>query len=260
MRKKGKTSKSNFILDNYKKSFNYIKNSKNYIYSIVLIFFIFGLIGFFIPPPTEVLNIILEFIQELLEKTQGMGALELIGFIFLNNLQVSLLAILAGLFFGVVPIVLSISNGYLIGFVASVVVNSEGLLSLWRIFPHGVFELPALFISLGLGLRLGAVFIKYYSKKYIKSYPKLHIFIFFAFLFLFVIFLQVINNLNILGFIFLFIFFIVFFTMVLLCFLNSEFRKEFFPILENSAKTFLFVVIPLLIIAAVIEGTFIFLF
>jgi len=34
-------------------------------------------------------------------------------------------------------------------------VQTDGFLSLWRLLPHGIFELPAVFISLGMGLKIG---------------------------------------------------------------------------------------------------------
>lgn len=190
--------KDNWFVGNYKKSFDYLKDSMKYINAIIIVFFVFVLIGFFVSPPAEILEMILEFIKEILEQTQGMGAGELIWFIFSNNLQVSLLGMLMGLLFGVVPIALAISNGYLLGFVGSVTARVDGIFSLWRIFPHGVFELPAVFISLGLGLRLG-----------------------------------------------------------LYLFLDKEvsFKKSLF----NALRVFLLVVVPLLIIAAIIEGYLIFL-
>jgi stage II sporulation protein M len=198
MRKK-RRSKRNWLLDNYQQSFNYLKDSKPYIYSVIIIFLIFVLIGFFLPPPPAILNTILEFIQDLLEQTQDMGAFELIWFIFSNNIKVSLLGILLGILFGAIPIALSITNGYLLGFVSSIAVMNEGTWSLWKIFPHGIFELPAVFISLGLGLRLG-----------------------------------------------LFLFF--------------EKKKSFKTNLLNVLRIFLLIVIPLLIIAAFIEGWLVFLY
>jgi stage II sporulation protein M len=104
-----------------------------------------------------------------------------------------------GIFFGVFPIITIIINGYILGYVALATTNAESFFSLWRILPHGIFELPAVFISLGLGLKLGT-FIFHDDK--IKS------------------------------------------------------LKEFFV---SSIKVFLFIIVPLLIVAAVIEGALIFL-
>jgi len=67
-------------------------------------------------------------------------------------------------------------------------------LTLWKLFPHGIFELPAVFISLALGMKLGT-FI--FQKKKMNSF------------------------------------------------------KDY---LWNSFRIFIFVVIPLLVIAAFIEG------
>ena len=90
-------------------------------------------------------------------------------------------------------------NGYVLGFVAYLVVNSDGILVLWRLFPHGIFELPAIFISLGLGLKVGT-FI--FQKKKFESLKKYSL---------------------------------------------------------NSLRVFLFIVLPLLIIASIIEGSLIYL-
>ncbi len=47
-----KKNKKEFNLkEEYKKSWNYLKESKNFIYIIVTVFFVFVLIGFFIPAP-----------------------------------------------------------------------------------------------------------------------------------------------------------------------------------------------------------------
>ena len=107
------------------------------------------------------------------------------------------MAVIFGFFFGLIPIIATLANGYVVGFVTSIVVSSEGVLSLWRLFPHGIFELPAVFISLGMGVKFGT-FI--FQKK------------------------------------------------------KAEAFREFF---WNSLRVFVFIVIPLLIIGAIIEGSLI---
>ena len=134
----------------------YLKKSKNYIYSIILIFFFFTLVGFFVSPPEEVSKQIFEYIQTLLEKTAGFGLFEMIQFIFFNNLKSSFIGLFSGIFVGLFSLINGILNGYLLGFVSSLSVQEAGIFSLWRIFPHGIFELPAIFISLGLGLKMGS--------------------------------------------------------------------------------------------------------
>ena len=78
-------------------------------------------------------------------------------------------------------------------------INTDGGLSLWKILPHGIFELPAVFIALGIGIKLG-MFI--FQKKKLES----------------------LKNYSI-----------------------------------NSLRVFLLIILPLLVIAGIIEGTLIFL-
>ena len=111
----------------YLESWKFLKESKNYIYLITGIFFIFFLIGLFIPAPAEISEQILEFIRELIEQTKNMNWLELFTFIFLNNLKASLIGLILGIFLGILPIIFTIANGYLLGFVSSVVTKEEGI-------------------------------------------------------------------------------------------------------------------------------------
>jgi len=153
------------IKSEYKKSFEYIKDSRNFIYSAILLFCIFLVLGLFFEDLINSLfkalfNMdlnaqILNYIQNLLDETEGMGGRQLMGFIFFNNLQSSFFGMMLGVLFGIFPLIALLSNGYLLGFVAMISVKTNGFLILWRILPHGIFELPAVFISLGLGLRLG---------------------------------------------------------------------------------------------------------
>lgn len=228
--------KTGGLKEEYQKSWSYIKESKKFIYFVIGVFFIFTLIGFFIPTSDFFMQQILEFIKELIEKTKGMSQGELISFIFLNNLYSSFFGMILGIFLGVFPIILAIMNGYLLGFVASLSVQDGGILVLWRIFPHGIFELPAIFISLGLGLKLGFPFVYryviYFHKK--KNYLALFLLILFLLLpiLLTLIFSRKLRKIQLVDF-------------------NNRFW--------NSLRVFFFVVVPLLIIAGIIEGTFIFL-
>jgi len=181
----------------YKKSWDYIKKSKNFIYIGGIIFFVFTFIAFIFPIPEFFSEQLLKIIQELVDKTKEMSQGELVNYIFFNNLKSSFFGIILGIAFGIFPILFAIFNGYLLGFVALMAVNEAGILSMWRILPHGIFELPAIFISLGLGLKL-ATFV--FQKN------------------------------------------------------RSESLKDF---LWNSFRVFLFIVVPLLVIAAIIEGSLI---
>jgi stage II sporulation protein M len=81
----------------------------------------------------------------------------------------SLIGLFFGVVFGIIPLYLAVLNGYVVGFVSKIAIQQAGISSLWRLFPHGVFELPAIIISLALGLKLGFfLFSKNPNKEFIK--------------------------------------------------------------------------------------------
>ncbi len=183
----------------YSDCWKHLKFCKFQIYWITAIFFVFSIIGFFVPFPEEVMSMVLDYIRQILMQTQGLSMPELILFIFRNNLQASLIGMLFGIVLGVVPVFFAVFNGVILGIVSSLTVSERGFSSLFSLLPHGIFELPAVFISLGLGLKLGS-----------------------------------------------FIF-------------QKDKRRFFKRSVISSLKVFVFIVIPLLLIASVIEGTLIFL-
>lgn len=197
--KKNKKSrnKNSFLVENYLKSWKFIKESRKFIYTIVLVFFCFALIGFFLPVPESFADEIIKMIEEIVRKTEGMSQFSLIKYIFLNNLQSSFLGLILGIFFGIFPVLFAAFNGYILGFVALLAIEAEGGGVLWKLLPHGIFELPAVFISLGLGIKIGGLVFHSAKSGFFKNY------------------------------------------------------------LWEFARTFIFVVIPLLLIAAIIEGSLI---
>ena len=232
-----------FFRENYRESLDYIKDSRNFIYSIMAIFLSFSFIGFFVPAPSVLETKILEFIAELLRETGGLSQLELIKFIFFNNIQSSFIGMLFGIILGIFPVIAALANGYLLGFVAEKTAETGGIYILWRIFPHGIFELPALFISLGLGLKLGIIALIFFIVKPIQFYWNKNKLISFSFI----------------------LFYLP--TLIITLISNNKLRNlmekllfNYLDYLSKSIKVFFFIVIPSLIIAAVIEGSLIFLF
>ena len=184
-----------FIYGNFKISLDYVKKIKNYIWFSLVLFLVVGIFGYLFPVFFE--EQILNLIAGLIEETEGLGTLGLIRFIFINNLKSSFFAMILGIFFGIIPVAVAVINGYILGFVANKALASEGVLVLWRLLPHGVFEIPAIMISVGLGLKLGSFLFVFKERNKWK-----------------------------------------------------EFRKWLIDVL----RVFVFVVIPLLILAAIIEG------
>jgi len=77
--------------------------------------------------------------------------------IFANNAVKTLLVIVLGIVFAIVPIVFIVVNGVAIGVVLSLVTQSQGLAySVLAIIPHGVFELPGVLSGAAIGVMLGS--------------------------------------------------------------------------------------------------------
>ncbi len=195
--KRGKKKKDNFFGKHYSLVWKYVKECKNYILFTTLLILFSTLIALFYQP-SEVVEVIEKFLQNLLEKTAHLNMWQMIVFILDNNLKSSFFSMLAGFFFGVFPILAAFANGYILGFVAEKSVQVHGIWVLLRLVPHGIFELPAAILALALGIRLG----------------------FFWF--------------------------------------SKDIKKEFLKRLQESLRVFLFIILPLLVIAAIIEGVLIF--
>lgn len=137
----------------YSRAWNFLKESKNYIYIITGIFALFALIGFIFP--VFFVDEIIEMIKEIFAQTENLSGVGLIFFIIQNNLWVSVMGILGGFILGIVPVVSIILNGYVLGFVMRFAVEESGSWVLLKLLPHGIFEIPAVLISLGIGLKIG---------------------------------------------------------------------------------------------------------
>jgi len=155
MTSKKRSKKKSSLKEQYSLSWNFIKESKKFIFLALGIFFVFAIAGFFIPAPDFISKIVLDYVKEIVKETSGLSLPQLISFIFFNNTKSSFFGLALGTFFGVFPMIFSIFNGYLLGFVAAESVKVNGIIILWKLLPHGIFELPAVFISLGLGIKMG---------------------------------------------------------------------------------------------------------
>lgn len=90
------------------------------------------------------------------ESLMTMNPLYIMLVIFLNNAFVSLLFLVLGLALGILSILFIAFNGYLVGVIAYLVAQEKGLLFvLLALLPHGIVELPMVFLAASIGLRLG---------------------------------------------------------------------------------------------------------
>lgn len=151
-------------------SWNYIKESKAYIYSVIIIFAISLFYGAIFH---DQLNFLSEYITNIIKLTENLSGIKLIAFILNNNIISSFFGLFFGILFGFFSIFNTLFNGIMIGFVLEKVSSTSGILQIWRLFPHGIFELPAIFVSLGLGLKLGTFVFKKDKIKTLKEYLRL---------------------------------------------------------------------------------------
>jgi stage II sporulation protein M len=106
-----------------------------------------------------------------------MSPLYIVLTIFLNNSFVSLLSLVLGMALGIFPILFIAFNGYFVGVISYVVGQQKGFLFiLLALLPHGIIELPMVFLSASTGLRLGYQVFLYFigrpteiKKEFIKG-------------------------------------------------------------------------------------------
>lgn len=128
-----------------------IKGIGFYLSLVIGLFVFVGVFAFYVP---SLFTFFDPYLRELLVSTEDLSGFALFWFIVSNNISVSFFAFFGGLFFGLLPVLFALSNGAIVGYVLYLV-SEERSGSWWYLIPHGVFELPAVFLSLALGLRLG---------------------------------------------------------------------------------------------------------
>ncbi len=142
----------------YRDAGRYLRESTVYIIGVIVLFALSIFFGFAFPTLFTRFD---DLLRDIIAATKGLSAFDLIVYIFANNFQSSLYGIIFGVLFGLFPAGAAILNGALLGYVLHLSWGVTGISEFWRLLPHGIFELPAVFISLGLGVRLGTwVFAK----------------------------------------------------------------------------------------------------
>jgi len=232
-----KPKNQNFISKNFNTSLKDLKNIKSYFWFSFFLFFFIALIGLIFPIFFE--DKILSIIRELIKKTEGLGVFELTQFIILNNMQSAFISMFFGVFLGIFPIGVLVINSYILGFVANKSIAVGGILILWRLIPHGILEIPAILISLAIGLKIGLSLMYNCIKHYERNISNITL--------VFLIFISI-------------LFFPVSFPIyMIITLMNKNLKEKFFENLIMASRVFIFIIIPLLVIAGIIEGSLIFL-
>ncbi|MFH1358360.1 MAG: stage II sporulation protein M [archaeon] len=222
----------NFFCRNFIIALVDLRKLRTYFWFSLILFFVIGFFGYLFP--VFFVDEISEIIQELIKQTEGLGALGLIRFIVANNIWTGFMAMILGTILAVPPLIVLVVNGYILGFVSRASVDTEGILILWRLLPHGILEIPAVLISMALGIRLGMLLMKEVIETYRPNISKVGEVVLIA--------------LSIL------IFPIAFFVYMILTAVDQDLKISFIENVKYSFRVFFFIVVPLLVIAGIIEG------
>lgn len=144
----------------YKQTFSFLKNIKNLILAVFIIFLISFAAG--VIYPSIALGYQEKIIKEIITGAEGQRLFGVISYIIFTNLKASALGVFTGALFCVIPLGLLVANGYLIGAVTSRTLEFENGIRnfMFSLLPHGIFEIPAAVLSYSLGIWIGIVMIK----------------------------------------------------------------------------------------------------
>ncbi len=99
--------------------------------------------------------------EEFVAQVRDMSGGAVFWFIFIHNVFVSLVLVVAGLLFGIVPVLAIGTNGFLLGVVYRKGVDAMGHVdAALAILPHGIFEIPAVLFAAAYGLWLGVMVVR----------------------------------------------------------------------------------------------------
>ena len=132
-----------------------IKELKKYFFISMLIIIVSATIPFFMNFGIEQISLPIENLKQIAQSLDDKGFLYTAGFIFLNNLRTSFFLTVLGIIF-FIPILINVMNGLIVGIILKEKISQGASPSIiLSLLPHGIFELPAIFLATALGLRIG---------------------------------------------------------------------------------------------------------
>ncbi len=138
----------------------YLNSIRGYILFAVALFALTTMMGYFAAEIDPEMAASWTKELEMLKWIMNQPPILIMIIIFLKNLLSCAMAILLGLGLGLVPLLVVTSNGFLLGIVSYGVIQKAGVLYLLAgILPHGIIELPTVFLSIAIGFRLGHLLI-----------------------------------------------------------------------------------------------------
>lgn len=145
----------------------YLLRLRPYLAASVLLFGVGTVIGlivvYYFP---ELGDYFKETIAAFVKTFAGLPRLQLAAAIFLNNAAKTLFTILLGVLLGIIPGFFLLANGVALGVAWSLSAGVRGAwLSLLSLLPHGVLELPAVFLGTSIGMLIGVEALKQLTGK-----------------------------------------------------------------------------------------------
>jgi len=105
-------------------------------------------------------------VQDMAESLRPLPQSSILATIFVKNVGALLLSLVLSPFFCLIPIIALLFNGWLLGLVATRVIQEKSLAYLLAgLLPHGIFELPAFFIGEAVALSFGSTVLLAVFKK-----------------------------------------------------------------------------------------------
>ncbi len=145
----------------------------------VLLFFIGMVVGYaFLDLNSPIIQSILRNMETVVEKIKTNDTVFfMIRTIFLNNLFLAVLMILSGLLLGLYPMISLTVQGIMLGFIIKHLFSQGRTIGfvLLGILPHGILEIPGIFIASAYGIKLGFSLLRLISKAITKDNKEEHI-------------------------------------------------------------------------------------
>ncbi len=143
---------------NKKYFIEYLNIIKNYVFVSIFVFVVSFIIGI-----TDA-HLIKPLMDELIKNVASTPIST--QSLFINNVTVDINIIISGIFFSIFALFSVFVNGMLMGYVSTITSFSHYIL---YIIPHGIFELPALILSLTTSLMITNIIIRFFQGIFLKD-------------------------------------------------------------------------------------------
>lgn len=140
--------------------FTVLRQNKIYLWAAFGLFVLGWALGaLFTDSILKVVQPSLDQLRQLAEQAKGQSAIATSGMIFTNNLRAAVTMLLLGILACVPTIISLLVNGMMIGVMLPQAGDHLFGMLAFGILPHGIFELPAIFIASAFGMKLGRVLL-----------------------------------------------------------------------------------------------------